>query len=291
MRRMKTIGTSLILAIVLSMVMAGTVWSAKPDPDTLRIALLPDESPETVIEVNKPFKAYLEKKLNKEIELIVTTDYSSMIEAFRHGKLEMAYFGPLSYVMLQSRHDNVEPFAAKMKDGKTSYNSILIVPSDSPVHFIWQLAGKDVGFGDPASTSSHLIPKQMLAKYGDLDPSNDFQTRHLGAHDAVAMAVMNKKVDAGGLSLPILKNLTKRGVVDPTKIRQVQISSPIPEYPFVYRKDLKTGLKKDIRQAFFNLEEEEILKPLRAEGFAPIDDSAYDIIRETATILNMSLGN
>jgi phosphonate transport system substrate-binding protein len=291
MKGVKTIAGSFFVALTLSIAIAGTAWSAKPNPDTLRIALLPDESPETIIEVNKPFKKYLEKTLNKDIELIVTTDYSSMIEAFRHGKLEMAYFGPLSYVMLQSKHDNVEPFAAKMKDGKTSYNSILIVPSDSPVHFIWQLEGKDIGFGDPASTSSHLIPKQMLAKYGELDPAKDFQTRHLGAHDAVAMAVMNKKVQAGGLSLPILKNLTNRGVIDRAKIRQIQISAPIPEYPFVYRKDLKPSLKKSIRQSFFNLEDESILKPLRAEGFAPIDDSAYNIIRETASILNMSLGN
>jgi phosphonate transport system substrate-binding protein len=288
---MKTTKTTLIFAILLSIIITGTALAGKSDPETLRIALLPDESPETLVEVNKPFKEYLEKKLNKNIELVVTTDYSSMIEAFRHGKLEMAFFGPLSYVMLQSRYDNVEPFAAKMKDGKTSYNSILIVPSDSPIHFIWQLEGKDIGFGDPASTSSHLIPKQMLAKFGDLDPSKDFQTRHLGAHDAVAMAVMNKRVAAGGLSLPILNSLTRRGVVDPTKVRQIQISSPIPEYPFVYRKNLKPGLKKNIRQAFFNLEDEAILKPLRAEGFAPINDSAYDIIRETTSILNMSLGN
>lgn len=68
-----------------------------------------------------------------------------------------------------------------MKRGKTSYNSVLIVPADSDVHYIWQLKGKNVGFGDPASTSSHLIPKQMLAKFGHLDPNNDFITRHLGA--------------------------------------------------------------------------------------------------------------
>jgi phosphonate transport system permease protein len=37
----------------------------------------------------------------------------------------------------------------------------------------------------------------MIAKYGQLDPNADFTTRHLGAHDAAAMAVMNKKVAAG----------------------------------------------------------------------------------------------
>jgi phosphonate transport system substrate-binding protein len=78
-------------------------------------------------------------------------------------------------------------------------------------------------------------------------------------------------------------------MIDPSKVRQLQISAPIPEYPFVYRKDLDSELKQSMQVAFHNLNEKSILKPLRAEGFAPIQDKDYDIIRETATILNMSL--
>ena len=69
-----------------------------PDPDMLKVALLPDENAGTVIKNNQPLKEYLETTLGKKVELIVTTDYSSMIEAMRHGRLDLAYFGPLSYV-------------------------------------------------------------------------------------------------------------------------------------------------------------------------------------------------
>lgn len=100
---------------------------------------------------------------------------------------------------------------------------------------------------------------------------------------------MNKKVAAGGLSLTILQNLLERKVIHPNKVRQLQISAPIPEYPFVYRKDMSNQLINSIKTAFYDLKDKSILKPLRAEGFAPIQDKDYDIIRETATILNMSL--
>ena len=42
---------------------------------------MPDENASTILKNNEPLKAYLEQKLHKKIELVVTTDYSSMIEA------------------------------------------------------------------------------------------------------------------------------------------------------------------------------------------------------------------
>ena len=54
-------------------------------PSKLRVALLPDENASTLIQNAQPLKKYLEAALKKDIELIVTTDYSSMIEAMRFG--------------------------------------------------------------------------------------------------------------------------------------------------------------------------------------------------------------
>ena len=95
------------------------------DPDTLKVALLPDENASTIIKNNQGLEKYLEEKLGKDIELVVTTDYSSMIEAASNGRLELAYFGPLSYVLAKTK-SNIEPFAALKKDGETTYKSVII---------------------------------------------------------------------------------------------------------------------------------------------------------------------
>lgn len=71
------------------------------DPDKLKVALLLDENASTIIQNAQPLKDYLEKTLSKEVDIVVTTDYSSMIEAMRFGRIEIAYFGPLSYVLCQ----------------------------------------------------------------------------------------------------------------------------------------------------------------------------------------------
>ena len=97
---------SILLSLILSVSAVCLAYGATDaDPETLKVALLPDESASTVIKNNQALKQYLEEKLGKKIELVVTTDYSSMIEAMRHGRIDIAYFGPLSYVLAKSKSD------------------------------------------------------------------------------------------------------------------------------------------------------------------------------------------
>lgn len=52
---------------------------------------------------------------------------------------------------------------------------------------------------------------------------------------------------------------------------------------------LAADLKGSIRDAFLQLKDQAVLKPFRAEGFVATDDNAYDILRETAKVLNLDL--
>ncbi|WP_152987573.1 PhnD/SsuA/transferrin family substrate-binding protein, partial [Aquabacterium parvum] len=90
-----------------------------------------------------PLEIYLEKELGKKIELVVTTDYSSMIEAMRHGRIDMAYFGPLSYVLAKQKSD-IEPFAAMKQKGSTTYQSVLIANTGAGIAKISDIVNKNV---------------------------------------------------------------------------------------------------------------------------------------------------
>lgn len=261
--------------------------AAEADPDTLRIALLPDENASTVIKNNKPLEEYLEKRLGKEVELVVTTDYSSMIEAMRFGRLELAYFGPLSYTLARTKAE-IEPFAALMKDGETTYKAVIIGNTAAGITSLDAIKGKQVAYGDIASTSSHLIPKSLMQKAG-LTAGDSYKENFVGSHDAVAMAVQNGNAQAGGLSQPIFNTLVSRGMVKPDKVTVIATSSPFPQYPWTMRSDLAPELKEQIRAAFYELKDPTVLKPFKADGFAPIDDAAYDVVRELATLLGLDL--
>jgi len=281
------------LLTLLTLALVGLLWiipaaaALQPDPPTLKVALLPDESPATVIKNNQGLKDYLEKHLGKKVELVVTTDYSSMIEAMRHGRLDLGFFGPLSYVLAKTKSD-IEPFAAMSRKGKTTYQAVVIGNVQAGITNISLAKGKDVTFGDVASTSSHLIPKSMLAKAG-LKAGKDYREHFVGNHDAVALSVQNNKAQVGGLSKTIFESLVKRGIIDPAKVKVLAESEPFPEYPWTMRSDLAPALKEKIRVVFLNLKDPKILKPFKADGFAVITDKDYDKVRNLAKILNLDL--
>lgn len=261
--------------------------SGSPE-STLKVALLPDESPATIIRKNEPLKNYLELVLRRNVELIVTTDYSSMIEAMRRGQIDVGYFGPLSYVLLKQRMPAATPFAAKIERGSPTYRSLLITAADSGIERIEDLKGKIVAFGDPASTSSHLIPRTLMLKRGGLRAGQDYKPVFVGAHDAVALNVQNGNAQAGGLSKPLFESLCEQGTINRQKIKILAESDPCPNYPWVFRSNLEPELRSEISRAFFDLKKREVLEPLKAEGFAPVADGDYDVVREMVKTLGIN---
>jgi phosphonate transport system substrate-binding protein len=270
-----------------SLALLGNAAHAAPnaDPATLKVALLPDENASTVIKNNQPLKALLEKELGKKIELVVTTDYSSMIEAMGHGRLDLAYFGPLSYVLAKQKSD-IEPFAALKQKGSTTYQSVLIANVAAGVNKIGDIADKNVAYGDKASTSSHLIPKSLLAESG-LKAGENYREHFVGAHDAVAMAVQNGHAQAGGLSKPIFESLVQRGMIDGNKVKVLAESKPFPQYPWTMRSNLKPELKEKIQSVFLNITDPLVLKAFKADGFGAVSDKDYDVVRDLGSLLKL----
>lgn len=224
------------------------------DPEeVLRVALLSDQDPLTVIWVNKPFAAYLEESLGKPVEPIVPEDHDAVIAAMVAGEVEMACFGPASYTIAREQAAaagsfGVEPFAARLRDGGTTYQSVVIAGADSGFASIADLEGAGVafGFGDPNSTSSHLAPRHMLLEAG-IVAGEDYEPQYLGKHDAVAQAVSAGEIPAGALSRPILERMIRESVYRPE------------------RGDPRSDAA---------------LRPFRADGFGTMSDGDYEIIRK-----------
>lgn len=267
---------------------ASTAAAAEANPEILKVALLPDENASVLIKRNEPLKEYLEERLDKNVELVVTTDYSSMIEAMRFERIDLAYFGPLSYVLAKSKSD-IEPFAAMVMDGRPEYRSVIIANADAGIDSLADIEGKKMAFGDRASTSSHLIPKTVLKQEAGLTADVDYEQHFVGAHDAVAVNVQNGNADAGGLSEVIFGYLLERGLIDKSKVKVIGYSPYYPQYPMTLRSSLASELKQKISQAFLDLENEKVLAAFGAEGFAPVTDTDYDVIREMAQILGINL--
>jgi phosphonate transport system substrate-binding protein len=210
-----------------------------------------------------------------------------MIEAMRFGRIDLAYFGPLSYVLARQKSE-IEPFVALKAKGSTTYQSVIIANTSAGITRVEDIKGRNMAFGDKASTSSHLIPKSVLAEK-KLDAGRDYQEHFVGSHDAVAMAVQNGHAQAGGLSRPIFESLVERKIIDPAKVAVLEYSKPFPQYPWTMRSNLNPELKEKIRAAFLNLKDPAVLKPFKAEGFDVITDKHYDVVRNLGPLLKIDL--
>jgi phosphonate transport system substrate-binding protein len=251
---------------------------AQSRPEKLVVGLLPGESAPTVMRLNEPMRAYLEKRLGIPVELVVGANYAATGEALRFGRLDVAYLGPVTYI-LQSRRAKLEPFArpSHAMVGPT-FQAVVIVPKDSPAQTLADLKGQEVAFGDPASTSGTWVPRYQLLTAG-LVSGRDYTLRVLGAHDAVALAVANHKVAAGGLSLPIYDRLLKEGKIDSNAVRVLAASPAIPEYMWTFREGLDPTFKEEVRQAFITVADPEALAVFRADSFIPSVDADVDRVR------------
>jgi phosphonate transport system substrate-binding protein len=279
--------TKLLCTFGLLLGLSSSVMAADADPDVLKVALLPDENASALIKRNEPLKRHLEQQLGKRIKLIVTTDYSSMIEAMRFGRIDLGYFGPLSYVMARTKAD-IEPFAAMVADGKATYRSVVIANAESGIESLAQVEGKTVAYGDRASTTSHLIPKTLLKEQG-LEADKNYSEHFVGAHDAVAANVANGNADVGGLSEVIFDSLLERGIIDRNRVRVLGYSKEYPQYPWAMRSNLDPALKAKIREVFTAIDDPAVLDNFKAEGFVAVTDKDYDVIRDIGRILNIDL--
>jgi len=203
----------------------------------------------------------------------------------RFERIDVAYFGPLSYILAKSKAE-IEPFAAMVEGGKAVLRSVVIANEKSGINAIADIRGKKMLFGDQASTSSHLIPKAMLVEAG-LFADRDYQQNFVGTHDAVAANVAMGNADAGGLGEFLWNYIVERKAIDTTKIRVLAHSRDYPQFPWTMRSDLNPDLKAKIRNAFLTLKDQAVLKNFKAEAFAPVVDKDYDVIRDLAKSLHL----
>ncbi|MGO9773651.1 MAG: phosphate/phosphite/phosphonate ABC transporter substrate-binding protein [Roseiarcus sp.] len=270
--------------IRLSLLLALSVFGPLPAqaqsrPDHLTIGLLPGESAPTIMRLNEPLRAHLEKRLNVKVELVVGANYAATGEALRFGRLDVAYLGPVTYI-LRSRNAKLEPFARPTHPSVgPTFKALIIVPADSPAKSLGDLKGQDIAFGDPASTSGTWVPRYQLLIAG-LVSGRDYVLRVLGAHDAVALAVASHRVGAGGLSKPIFERLVGDSRIDGGKVRILAESPDIPEYMWTFREGIDPAFKEEIRKAFLEMNDAEALKVFRATAFVPAADTDVDPVRK-----------
>ena len=276
---------SLVLALIATVLLIG---SCKRGPDMatqqrLRLTVIPTTDPGKVIRDSQPLLSYLEKETGAKIELTVPTNYAAAVEAIASDQVDIAYLGGFTYVQA-SKRAGVVPLVQRDRD--QNFHSLFITQVDSNISNLSDLKGHTFAFGDVNSTSGHLMPEYFMRE-SKVDPDVIARAIYSGGHDATALAVANKKVDAGALDETVYQRMVKDGKIDPSKVKVFYTTPPFYDYIWVARKGLDPKLAESFTAAFLKLDANDpthktILDLLNAAKYVKAVDSNYDKLRQAA---------
>ena len=245
--------------------------------------MIPTTDPSKMLRDAEPLVARLEKATGRKVTLTIPQSYAAVVEALVQGQVDVAHFGGFTFVQASKRAGAV-PLVQRDRDRE--FHSKFITARDD-VRSLADLKGKRFAFGDVNSTSGHLMPAYFMRKEG-VDPSVVEQAIYTGGHDATALAVAERRVDAGALDEAVWERLTREGKVDPAKVRVFWTTPPFLDYVWAARKDLDPAVTAKIAEAFLSLdpakaEDRPILELLSAKGrYVKADAASYAPLREAA---------
>ena len=250
----------------------------------LRIGMIPTTDPGKILRESLPLVNYLEEKTGTRVELFVPTNYAAVVEAIAQNQLDIAYLGGFTFVQTAKR-SGVEPLV--QREGDRNFHSVFITQTGSRIHSLADLKGHTFAFGDVNSTSGHLMPAYYMHQ-AKVDPKVMAKALYTGGHDATALAVANKKVDAGAMDELVFENMTKAGKISANQVRVFYTTPPFFDYVWVARKGLDPKLASAFSEAMLrldgsNLQDKTVLDLLNATKYVRADNSDYDKLRQAAT--------
>jgi len=267
-----------------------------PDGGKIRFGVEPYDTAARLVPIYEKIGNLISAKVGCPVEVFVATGYNAEIEAMRNGKLDLAEFGPLGYVLAHqvAKAEAVGAFGGADNKPVSYWASIVTYPS-SGIKTTADIRGHSFAFSDAASTSGHLFPAYGLRKAG-LDPDKDIKALYAGSHTASFEAIYNHKVDAGELNSEQLESATQRGHYKDGDVVFLWKSDPIPTDPFAVRGSLPDGLKKKLTDAVQHIDlmsldpaDRKILVGAGITQIVPQNDQAYDLIRDLVKTLNIDL--
>lgn len=265
------------------------VFTAPPGFDRLRFGLVPYLSSGAISAAHTKVAAYLSGVLSVPVEVVVADSYTDAIDRLARGEFDLVDLSPYAYAQASQRM-KLKCLVQSIADGSTTTSGYIFVREDSPRQTVADLKGATMAFVDPVSTSGYLFARKILKDHG-IDSRHDLaRTEFAGNHEAVLLAVMEGRVDAGATYQGAFAALKRSKGVDPLTFRVLAKSARTPRDIYCVRVEVPDVVAEAMTRALLAVdgrsrEGREILGPLNLNGFRPADDRDYDQVRQVAAEL------
>ncbi|MDH3616317.1 MAG: phosphate/phosphite/phosphonate ABC transporter substrate-binding protein [Gammaproteobacteria bacterium] len=275
-----------LLLVLLAMLVAcedeRSVHIAPSGP--IRIAVLPDQSRDTLSSQYTPLLDYLENETSLEFELTIPRDYTDLLDQFDAGRVDLGWFGGLTFTQAERRSQAI-PLV--FRDVDLQFTSCYLTHSSDTRTMMGQFEGEDFSFGPRLSTSGHLMPRFFMEKEGVYPEQLFASIRHSAGHDQTARWVSEGAVALGVANCVIVQSLLENGLLSSDKVRIMETTPPYSDYVWAASPSLDEHIKATLLDAFLALdasipEHREILRLQGANAYLPAASENFAIVRLAA---------
>ena len=275
--------------------------SAKPQPspppspsapakDRLVLAVAAVNSPTSTFEAYAELTRYLGERLGMDAKFVGGKTYAEINSLVRSGDVAVAVVCSGAYVY-GAQEFGMELLAAPVINGQAVYYSYLIVHPDSPITGWRDLRGRTFAFTDPLSNSGRIVPLYQVRQLGETPESLFSRYIFTYSHENSITAVAGKLVDAAAVDSLVYDYWVAQDSDVAARTKVVWRSPPYAINPVVVSPNMEPALKAALQARLLEMHEDEegrrILARLMFDRFVPIDDSAYDSIRQMMRAVGM----
>jgi phosphonate transport system substrate-binding protein len=237
--RLGAVAASLVLSVL------GVTEPSFAQGQKIRFGVGPlQPTPSETKKAFEPFFADLAKKLNREYDLVATTDWAGIAVALANDQVDVAWMGPWGYV-LANNDSGVTAIATAKYDGKPIYYAIVVCRPGSGVKAWPQDAkGRRVSFADVGSTSGWLIPTAWFRTKG-IEPKEYFQYSDGATHAANEIAVASGQAECATDFDRNRTAMIESGKLEKNATEIVWQSDPLPNDAIAVRRGFDPTITRD----------------------------------------------
>lgn len=297
MKAKKLMKAAVILGTCAALVTGCSQGKKEAEIAPLHVQFVPTNNDGSLEAKVKPLEEYLTKKLGREVDVTLATDYSTIVEAMASKKVDIGIMPPAAYVqareqkaakaLLTSQLGAMNEETGRPEEGKLTktFKGEILVKADSNIKTLADLKGKKIATLNPASASGYIYPVAEMKEIG-VDPVKSSTLTTVNDIPSEMTAVLSGQQDAcfvfQGARNVFAKKFEGTDLFKELKVLYLTKGN-IPNDAIAVSPDMPEELQKAVTDAFLTMKEDEAGKTAMAmwshKGYEEANEEDYDIIK------------
>ena len=276
----------LLLCLLAALLASPLARPASSQGSKLRFGVGPlQPTPTETKKAYEPFFAYLAKKLDRDFDLVATTDWAGISVALANDQVDVAWMGPWGYI-LANNDSGATAIATRSTTASRSTTIVVCKPGSGVKAWPDDAKGKRMSFADVGSTSGWLIPTAWFKAKG-IDPKTLFVYSDGATHAANEISVASGQADCATDFDRNRTAMIESGKLERAATEVVWQSDPLPNDALAVRHGFDGAMAKRIQEIVVGISEAEAktILPNHYTGFVPATHASYKMIEDAGILV------